>query len=143
VISLALQTIYIISPNLITDGSCFLVTTSFPLPTIVGCSAYTYRTKENLFLDPKMDAAIWKALYVHPEWARKGIGRLLLRACEEGARERGFRKMEFAATFAGKEFYLREGYEVLRDGEGEELRDERDLGEGEKLVLGRMGKDLI
>ena len=142
-ISLALQTIYIISPNLITDGSCFLVTTSFPLPTIVGCSAYTYRTKENLFLDPKMDAAIWKALYVHPEWARKGIGRLLLRACEEGARERGFRKMEFAATFAGKEFYLREGYEVLRDGEGEELRDERDLGEGEKLVLGRMGKDLI
>lgn len=110
---------------------------------IVGCSAYTYRTKENLFLDPKTDVAILKALYVHPEWARKGVGRLLLRACEDGARERGFRKMEFAATFAGKEFYLREGYEVLRDGEGEELRDERDLGEGEKLVLVRMGKDLV
>jgi len=109
---------------------------------IVGCSAYTHRTKDNSFLNPKTDAAILKALYVHPEWARKGVGRLLLRACEEGAREMGFERMEFAATFAGKEFYLREGYEVLRDGEGEELSDERDLGEGERLVLVKMGKDL-
>jgi hypothetical protein len=43
----------------------------------------------------------------------------------------------------GKEFYLRGGYEVLRDEEGKEMQDERNLGEGEKLELVRMGRDLV
>jgi GNAT superfamily N-acetyltransferase len=84
-----------------------------------------------------------KALYVHPDAGRKGVGRKLLKACEDAAKERGFKRMEVGATFAGKKFYLKEGYEVLRDEEGKEMRDERDLSEGEKLELVRMARDLV
>jgi GNAT superfamily N-acetyltransferase len=89
------------------------------------------------------DVAILKALYVHPDAGRKGVGRKLLKACEDAAKERGFKRMEMGATFAGKEFYLREGYEVLRDEEGKEMQERRGLGEGEKLELVRMGRDLV
>jgi hypothetical protein len=52
--------------------------------------------------------------------------------------------MEIVATFAGKKFYLGEGsYEVLRNKESEEMKDERDLDEGEKLELVKMVRDLV
>ena len=39
-------------------------------------------------LDPETDAAKIRAFFIHPDWARQGIGTLLLDACEVG-RPRG------------------------------------------------------
>jgi GNAT superfamily N-acetyltransferase len=62
-------------------------------------------------LDPAKDAARIRAFYVHPQWSRKGIGRMILAACEEAARNDGFRQIELAATLPGVPFYLSSGYQ--------------------------------
>ena len=38
-------------------------------------------------LDPRRDAARIRAFFIHPEWARRGVGTLLLKACEDAAAE--------------------------------------------------------
>jgi N-acetylglutamate synthase-like GNAT family acetyltransferase len=61
-------------------------------------------------LDPATDAARIRAFYVHPMWSRKGIASLILKACEEAARNEGFHNIELAATLPGVPFYLARGY---------------------------------
>ena len=75
-------------------------------------------------LNPATDAARVRAFYVHPQWSRKGIGSLILKSCEDAARNEGFRNIELAATLPGVPFYLARGYEKaeeiligMRDGE--------------------------
>ncbi len=62
-------------------------------------------------LDPNRDAARIRAFFVHPQWSRKGIGNLILRACEDAARNEGFHQVELAATLPGVPFYLASGYQ--------------------------------
>jgi GNAT superfamily N-acetyltransferase len=52
---------------------------------------------------------------VHPEWARRGIGGIVLRACESAAREAGFMKVEMGSTLSGVPFYVSSGYRMLED----------------------------
>jgi len=59
---------------------------------------------------PGTDPAVIRAMYVHPDWARRGIGRLIIRACESAAHEAGFEDLELVATLSGVEFYERMGY---------------------------------
>jgi len=86
-------------------------------------------------LDPATEAARIRAFYVHPQWSRKGIGSLILNACEEAAREAGFSKVELAATLPGEPFYSARGYESA-----EEIR--LDTPDGESLPALRMTKRL-
>src|SRR5512142_955153 len=64
-------------------------------------------------LDPAKEAARIRAFYVHPAWARRGIGRAILLRCEEEARAEGFRRAELLATLPGVPLYAAMGYETI------------------------------
>ncbi|HEX8154722.1 MAG TPA: GNAT family N-acetyltransferase, partial [Thermoanaerobaculia bacterium] len=59
------------------------------------------------------DAARVRAMFVHPDWERRGIGRLVINACEEAARAAGFRRIELLATLTGIPLYTACGYATI------------------------------
>jgi GNAT superfamily N-acetyltransferase len=61
-------------------------------------------------LDPATEAAKIRAFYVHPDWARRGIGSKILELCENAARAAGFVRFEMGATLTGVPLYARHGY---------------------------------
>ena len=104
--------------QLIVDQTYFIVET--PGGTLVGCGGWSKRKtpfgsdhgagRENALLDPANEAAKIRAFFVHPDWARKGIGRMLLEVSERAAREDGFTQLEMGATLTGVPLYERFGY---------------------------------
>jgi GNAT superfamily N-acetyltransferase len=62
-------------------------------------------------LDPDKEPARIRAFYIHPQWSRRGIGSMILDACELAARVGGFKTVELASTLPGVAFYLARGYE--------------------------------
>jgi GNAT superfamily N-acetyltransferase len=64
-------------------------------------------------LDPAVDAARVRAMYTHPSFVRRGIGRLILDHCEAAARREGFKRLELAATLAGEPLYRACGFQEL------------------------------
>lgn len=106
--------------ELVRDGTYFLVHDG---DTLTGCGGWSRR--ETLFggdetagrnsrlLDPASEPARVRAMYTHPDWTRRGIGRLVLEACEAAARVEGFTHVELAATEAGKPLYAAAGFEAL------------------------------
>jgi GNAT superfamily N-acetyltransferase len=69
---------------------------------------------EDLLLDPGRDPARIRAFFVHPDWARRGIGRRIIEACEAAAREHGFHSMELGSTLPGEPLYAALGYTVTK-----------------------------
>lgn len=63
------------------------------------------------FLDPATDAAKIRAIFVHPEWARRGLGSLMLNHCEQAAARAGFSRLEMGSTLTGIPLYRLKGYE--------------------------------
>jgi N-acetylglutamate synthase-like GNAT family acetyltransferase len=84
-------------------------------------------------LDPARDAAKIRALFVHPAWARRGIGELILKTCEEAAMAAGFRRFEMGATLTGVKLFSTRGYVALET-------IEIPLGNGATLPVVRMTK---
>jgi N-acetylglutamate synthase-like GNAT family acetyltransferase len=68
------------------------------------------RVGETTFLDPATEAARIRAFFVAPSWARRGIGTLLLDACEAAASAAGFRALELMATLPGVPLYAARGF---------------------------------
>lgn len=64
-------------------------------------------------LDPATDPARIRAFFVHPSFARRGLGRRLLAHCEANAKAAGFRRAELMATLPGVPLYQALGYEPL------------------------------
>lgn len=87
-------------------------------------------------LDPSRDPARVRAMYTHPEFARRGLGRLILRTCEDAARRAGFTQAELLATLAGEPLYLAEGWREIE-------RMSLQTGRGIDVPAVRMGKCLI
>ena len=67
-------------------------------------------TREPAALDPAIDAAKIRAMYTDPEFARRGIGKMVLGLCEDAARQAGFVRAEMMATMAGVPLYRACGY---------------------------------
>jgi GNAT superfamily N-acetyltransferase len=61
-------------------------------------------------LEPRCEAARIRAFFVHPEWARRGIGAMILEVCESAAVAAGFTRLEMGATLTGVPLYLAKGY---------------------------------
>jgi GNAT superfamily N-acetyltransferase len=99
--------------------------------TLFGSDGMSGRGPENL--DPAKDAAKIRAIFVHPGWARKGLGTLMLGHCEGEARAAGFTRLEMGSTLTGVPLYRLRGY-----AEGE--RVEIPLPNGEALPVIRMTK---
>jgi GNAT superfamily N-acetyltransferase len=85
-------------------------------------------------LDPAADAARVRAMYTHPAFVRRGVGRLILSLCEDAARVEGFSSAELVATLAGEPLYAACGYRATQ-------RFTDDHG-GVAVPLVRMAKDL-
>ena len=64
-------------------------------------------------LDPESEPARIRAMYTHPDFARKGIGRIILNVAETGARLAGFKRAELIASPAGEKLYETCGWKVL------------------------------
>ena len=71
------------------------------------------RADEDGLLNPQLDAARVRAFFVHPAWARRGIGRSIMSACELAIIEAGFRTVDIVATLAGEPLYASFGYAVV------------------------------
>ena len=88
---------------------------------LAGCGGWSRRrtlyggdqmkSAEDPLLDPRVDAARIRAFFVHPDFARRGVGRLILEACLAAARAAGFRRVELASTLPGVPFYRAFGFE--------------------------------
>lgn len=71
------------------------------------------RVGEDGLLDPQRDAARIRAFFVHPDWARCGIGRSIMVSCEQAIVQAGFRTVDIVATLAGEPLYAAFGYAVV------------------------------
>ncbi len=88
--------------------------------SLAGCGGWSKRKtlygsdhwsgREDTLLDPKRDAAKIRAFFIHPKWARRGVGSKILEACEAGAREAGFASFEMGATLTGAKLFGAKGY---------------------------------
>jgi GNAT superfamily N-acetyltransferase len=81
--------------------------------TLYGGDAWTEREDE--LLDPRCDAAKIRAFFIHPAWARRGIGSMILEACEQAARAAGFTRFEMGATLTGAKLFGAKGYIAVRN----------------------------
>jgi GNAT superfamily N-acetyltransferase len=141
----ALRVVYGVDTQLIADGTYFVVETGSSDPVIVGCGGWSkrgtlyggdrYQAREDSLLDPHRDAARIRAFFVHPGWARRGIGAAILEACERAATTAGFTRLEMGATLTGVPFYIAKGYRAV-----EELVVP--LPDGDGLAIVRMEKDV-
>lgn len=132
-IEAAILTVFGVDTDLILDETYFVADRAGML---IGCGGWSKRktlfggdrfaSRDSSELDPKTEAAKIRAFFVHPEFARKGIGRAILAACENEARACGFRSVELMSTLPGVRLYRACGYE------GDE-RVEYELGNGVRI----------
>lgn len=76
--------------------------------TLFGNDSIAGRNAEAL--DPNTDAAKIRAFFVHPDHARRGLGKWILNHCESAARSAGFTRLELGATLPGLRLYEACGY---------------------------------
>ena len=90
---------------------------------LVGCGGWSRRAtmfggdhsagRDARPLDPASEPARIRAMYTHPDFARRGIGRRVLTLCEAAAAAEGFRALELVATIAGEPLYAAYGFTVV------------------------------
>ncbi len=113
---------------------------------LAGCGGWSKRNTlyggdqhkevEDPLLDPAKDAARIRAFFVHPDYARRGVGRYLIDVCENAAKADGFTRIEMGATLPGVPLYSAVGYEAME-------RIDTTLPDGEVLGIIRMAKGLL
>ena len=136
----ALGTVLGLDTQLVADQTYFIAEVG---DALAGCGGWSKR--RTLFgsdhgpgrvpdlLDPARDAAKIRAIFVHPGWARRGVGSRLLEACESAARDAGFTRFEMGSTLTGVPLYTLRGYTAIE-------RIEVPLRNGEYLQVIRMYK---
>lgn len=65
-------------------------------------------------LDPRRDPARIRAMFVHPDWARRGIGRRLFETSRAAALAEGFTSFILTATLPGVPLYESLGFRTVR-----------------------------
>jgi GNAT superfamily N-acetyltransferase len=107
--------------QLVADRTYFIVEEGGRL---AGCGGWSRRAtlyggdhstalRDAALLDPVVDAARVRAMYTHPEFVRRGVGRLILGLCEEAAAAAGFRRVQLMATLSGEPLYRACGYQQI------------------------------
>lgn len=129
--------------RLVADGTYFLVEQDGAL---AGCGGWSRRAtlyggdhssklRDDRLLDPASEPARLRAMYTHPDFTRRGVGRLIAGLCEDAARAAGFSRMELMGTLAGEPLYLNCGYVPIE-------RTQSAPADGVSVPLVRMGKAL-
>jgi GNAT superfamily N-acetyltransferase len=112
-----------VDPMLIDDQTYFVVEAG---GGIVACGGWSRREKlfsgtseqegRDRLLDPSLDAARVRAMFVRGDWTRRRLGTRILEACESAARAEGFTRLSLMATLPGVPLYSRFGFvEVGRE----------------------------
>jgi GNAT superfamily N-acetyltransferase len=132
-----------IDTQLIADDTYFVAEVD---GTPVGCGGWSRRAthfggdhspdRDARPLDPATEPARVRAMYTHPEFARRGVGRAILARCEEAAAAEGFTRVALVATMAGLPLYRACGYSDI------DAFDEITPG-GIAVPLVRMEKSLV
>jgi GNAT superfamily N-acetyltransferase len=127
--------------QLIEDATYFVVEVD---GQVAGCGGWSRRAtlygadhsagRDSGMLDPARDPARVRAMYTHPDFTRRGVGRLILSLCEDAAAAEGFRRLELMSTLAGARLYSAAGFEPI-----EHLED---ASGGAAVPLIRMGKEI-
>jgi GNAT superfamily N-acetyltransferase len=138
----ALATVFTVDSQLIADGTYFVAIAAGG--EIAGCGGWSFR--KTLYggdhqvekiaperLNPMVDAAKIRAIFVHPDYARKGLGSLILAAAEDAAVAEGFTLFEMGSTLTGVALYARKGYREVE-------RRQVPVGSGETIEVVRMVK---
>ena len=106
--------------QLIEDQTYFIANPAGDPATLAGSGGWSFRS--TLFgsdhgpdrgaglLDPRTGAAKIRAIFVDPDFARRGLGTLILGHCEQVARQAGFNRFEMGSTLTGLALYSRKGY---------------------------------
>jgi GNAT superfamily N-acetyltransferase len=139
----ALGTVFTIDSQLIADGTYFVARTDEGV--VAGCGGWSKRRTlyggdhqvERIapeLLDPAVDAAKIRAIFVGPGFARMGLGSLILAAAEEAAMAAGFGRFEMGSTLTGVALYSLKGYREVE-------RIAVPVGGGEEIEVVRMVKD--
>jgi len=108
-------------PEIIRDGTYYVVTAG---DRIVGCGGWsryeamhnnTHPLQESAhhLIDPARGAAKIRLMYVHPDFARRGIASLILQNNISAAVFAGYTRLELVATFTGVPLYERFGFEAV------------------------------
>jgi GNAT superfamily N-acetyltransferase len=141
----ALGTALGLDTQLILDATYFV---AFPVGQpgmLVACGGWSPRRtlfgsdggsgRNTALLDPLTDAARIRAIFVHPDWARRGLGSLILQHCESEAQHAGFPRFEMGSTLTGVPLYRLRGYVEIE-------RVDVPLPNGEVLPVIRMTKSV-
>jgi N-acetylglutamate synthase-like GNAT family acetyltransferase len=142
-IELSIKSVFGVDAELILDETYFVAETD---GKIVGCGGWSKRktlygasryqlSRDSEELDPERDAAKIRAFFIHPDWARKGIGTAILEACEREAKCFGFQSAEMMSTLPGVKLYAVCGYAGTE-------RVSVPVGEGVEIECVRMSKKL-
>lgn len=104
--------------QLIRDGTYFVIEAA---DRLAGCGGWSRRRtmfgsdsradRDATELDPQRDAARIRAFFIHPDFARRGLGTLMLERCEQDAMAHGFTRFELMATLPGVRLYAARGYQ--------------------------------
>jgi GNAT superfamily N-acetyltransferase len=140
----ALGTVLGLDSQLIADGTYFFAEQNADGKTrLAGCGGWSKRKtlfgadrgpgREPELLDPAVDAAKIRAIFVHPGFARRGLGSLILATVEDAARSAGFVRFEMGSTLTGVPLYRLKGYVEVE-------RIAVPLANGEALPVVRMVK---
>ena len=138
----ALGPVFGVDRQLIADGTYFVAEHD---GQIVGCGGWSKRRAvfggdraragADELIDPAREPARIRAFFIHPDWARRGIGRAILAACESAIIAAGFPNAELVATLAGEPLYAAFAYEAVE-------RYEVPLAGGLTLPVVKMRKQL-
>jgi GNAT superfamily N-acetyltransferase len=138
----ALGTVLGLDTQLIQDRTYFVAEAGGRL---AGCGGWSRRKtlfgadrgpgREPELLDPATDAAKVRAIFVHPEFARRGLGTLILKRVEDEAAAAGFTRYEMGSTLTGVALYRLKGYTEVE-------RIAVPLANGEALPVVKMVKSM-
>ena len=111
----AIGTVFGVDTQLIRDGTYFVAIVE---SRIVGCGGWSKRKAlyggakrgDDPLRDPSCEPAMIRAFFVHPDFARRGIGREIMRMSEAAAQAAGFNDIEIVATLPGEPLYAACGY---------------------------------
>jgi GNAT superfamily N-acetyltransferase len=112
-----------VDTQLIDDGTYYVIDDENHPHQPVAAGGWSYRrtlyggdqakSGEDTRLNPASDAARIRAFFVHPQFARRGLGRQLYAECERAARAAEFRRMELMATLPGVPLYSALGFSAI------------------------------
>jgi GNAT superfamily N-acetyltransferase len=139
----ALATVFTVDSQLIADGTYLVALTEDG--ELAGCGGWSFRNTlyggdhqleviEPERVDPDVDAAKIRAIFVHPRFARQGLGSLILAAAESAAERMGFRRFVMGSTLTGVPLYWQRGYREVG-------RIAVPVGNGERIEVVRMVKE--